>query len=654
MKRSHFSFQRTLFTILLNLQKKQKSEGGYVLVVVMGMVLALSTMLITAALTSKVDSNNTRASSNIATGFYAAEAGLNLRAKEIRSTFNGYNRPSGTSPTDWATCRDRGWNYTRVTNNHFDCDNSQTFQGKRVSTFVLEDPTNPTSLTINRGELFGGLNAQEYRYDVTSVAFDSQNEPTASLQMRFKSRLIPLFQFAAFYDKDLEILPGPDMTLSGPVHTNGDLYLNAGSTLTVQGQISTTGNLYRRRKNNNDCGGTVRASSSSSTTATTAIACSGQITNVTPWNNQIRINLPRVDVPPPEALDPIAGSTYWDSADLRVMLTLDSSGNPSSIDIKNANGSTDGTRSSRLESCGSPLATATADNSPFSTSNQIYNFREGKNIRMLNVNVLRLLNCIKQENLLESGRALDDTTENGLVFHFSVDGPNDNVNVPGGATDGNPYGIKLSNGSRLESNLSGAPTVKGLTVVTDQALYVQGDYNCVWVSGNCNNKKPAAFLADSLNVLSNSWNDANNGSSSGLQNASETRINAAFLAGTDVTGGQEGASGQNNGNYNGGLENYPRFHENWGGQTLRYRGSFVSLNRPRRVDGSWGSQRYAAPLRDWNYDTDFNNAANLPPLSPRFVYLRQERFSREFERRASAWSLPNLFASISPWFSPKY
>ena len=30
-------------------------------------------------------------------------------------------------------------------------------------------------------------------------------------------------------------------------------------------------------------------------------------------------------------------------------------------------------------------------------------------------------------------------------------------------------------------------------------------------------------------------------------------------------------------------------------------------------------------------DTDFNDAANLPPLSPRFVYLRQTLFQREFE-----------------------
>ena len=162
--------------------------------------------------------------------------------------------------------------------------------------------------------------------------------------------------------------------------------------------------------------------------------------------------------------------------------------------------------------------------------------------------------------------------------------------------------------------------------MTDQAIYVQGDYNAV-------NKKPAAFLADSLNVLSNNWNDTNSTGPLSGRTASDTTIYAAFLAGTDTTGGVEGPGGQDRDSYNGGLENYPRFHENWTGETLTYLGSFVSLNKPRHVDGAWayGGAQYTAPRRNWGYDTDFNDAANLPPLSPRFVYLRQELFVRRFD-----------------------
>jgi hypothetical protein len=160
--------------------------------------------------------------------------------------------------------------------------------------------------------------------------------------------------------------------------------------------------------------------------------------------------------------------------------------------------------------------------------------------------------------------------------------------------------------------------------VSDQAIYVQGDYNSV-------SKIPAAVMADSINVLSNAWADGNSAAAISSRVASSTIINSAFLAGTDSTGGVEGAGGQN-GYYNGGLENYPRFHENWSGKVLTYRGSFVSLGTPLHVNGRWSAQSYNPPNRDWNYDTSFNNAANLPPITPRFVYLRQELFVRDFEK----------------------
>ena len=51
------------------------------------------------------------------------------------------------------------------------------------------------------------------------------------------------------------------------------------------------------------------------------------------------------------------------------------------------------------------------------------------------------------------------------------------------------------------------------------------------------------------------------------------------------------------------------------------------------MNGGWvyGNPQYYPPSRDWHYDTDFDDAANLPPLSPRFTYIRQELFVRKFE-----------------------
>jgi hypothetical protein len=106
-----------------------------------------------------------------------------------------------------------------------------------------------------------------------------------------------------------------------------------------------------------------------------------------------------------------------------------------------------------------------------------------------------------------------------------------------------------------------------------------------------------------------------------------TTVYAAFIGGVDTT---------TTGNYNGGLENYPRFHEDWAGGTLTYRGSFVSLGTPRHNNGAWcgtggGCNIYNPPVRNWDYDSDYQLVQNLPPLTPRFVSVQQILFTETFQ-----------------------
>src|SRR5258706_1730899 len=70
----------------------------------------------------------------------------------------------------------------------------------------------------------------------------------------------PLFQYAVFYDSDLEIQPGADMTIRGRVHTNHDMYLGSGTTLTFNtNYLHAAGDIYRNRKDDpNSSPGTVR------------------------------------------------------------------------------------------------------------------------------------------------------------------------------------------------------------------------------------------------------------------------------------------------------------------------------------------------------------------------------------------------------------
>jgi hypothetical protein len=783
MKRSGSRSQKILFSLLIQLRRhRASSEGGYIIVVVAGMIVAMAAMLLTAELVARVDTNSTKSSGNSAAGFYAAEAGLNLRAKEIRTKFTGYNVPIGISPsiTDPLTPPCQSGNQG---DGDFACNNSLTIQDylypndstKRinVSTYVIDQNivngvSKPTSINIGPNEPFAGLNAQEYRYDVASTAYDRANNPTAFLGIRFKSRLVPLFQFFAFYENDLDITRPATLTINGPIHTNGNLYINAANDVTINGQLSSAGRMYRGEK---DPSQTCNHSSSGKVRIKDAVgnllemACSGsprgeittpETTNanrvyvggayVNNWGGQIRPSIARLTLPSTSLTDaklPDSNNTYetWNKADLRIALRLtnDSAESPVSIEVVNADKSTNAAATATLNSSTClPTSTTLAGTSYTANSNSItvangtnftdgdalriasssfedsdenlitkavntftlkrplgkqgianvsgvtvqkaivwssktfFNYREktldttadtttaglklkGRLIRMLNVDVQGVMNCASAL----MGKSLGDSTEGGLVWHFTVLGPKSDVDVTKTTPDApNSYGIRLYNGAKLGSSVAGSPEIKGLTIASDQAMYIRGDYNSI-------SKKPAAIMADSINVLSNSsplddsytctgynaiYNasdcpDANTTAVAGRIASNTTTINAAFLAGVDVTGN---VAGENSG----GLNNYPRLHENWSGKTFTYRGSMVSLGKARRVNGQFGDvgdtwNIYFAPTRAWSYETDFDNASNLPPLTPRFVYLRQERFSRDFTRTSLLpSSLP--IASIFP------
>lgn len=591
---------------------RRKKSDGFVLITVLMMLALLSALFGAYYSTTSLETSSVKHSRSGSSAFFAAEAGLNLRAEAIRQIFVDYNRPAGSSPAVTSPCSS-----SNLGTGHFAC-LSYLFNKRSVKTYVSEDPSNPVILTIPVGERYQNLNAQEYRYTTVATATNTLKKDEAKLELRFKSRLVPLFQFAAFYNKDLEILPGPTMALSGPVHTNGDLYLYSNSaTLTISGQVTSAGSLWRGRKN-----GAVSGSCSNqqvyiydpASPRSLLPSCGSrtQITKnqVTSWNGMIQMNVQPVTVPSPSVFAPTPGQIYWDKADLRLVLALNSSGSVIGVQVRNVNDTDNSSASGQLNACsgsisGKPVGTTT-----------IFNFRENANIRLLDVDLQAVFNCLHSSSWFGTGKRLDDATEGGIVMHLTVKGPNSNLAKSN-------YGVRVRNGAALASSLGGAPTIKGLTIVSDQAAYVMGNYNSV-------NKKPAAVMADSINELSGNWIDSNSAAALSSRIASSTTYNVAFLSGTDVTGGAEGPSGQG-GAYNGGLENYPRFHEDWTGRVNTYRGSFVSLGTPLRANGQWGTQSYAAPNRDWNYDTSFNDAANLPPITPRFVYLRQELFVRDFD-----------------------
>jgi hypothetical protein len=592
--------------------QKSENDNGFVMITVLMMLALLSALFGAYYSTTGAETSSIRYSRAGSSSFYAAEAGLNIRAEAIRQVFVDYNRPTGTSPTTTSPCSG-----ANMGSGSFAC-LSYIFNLRAVKSYVSEDASNPVILTIPPGERYQNLNAQEYRYTTVSTATNKQNKDEAKLELRFKSRLVPLFQFAAFYNKDLEILPGPAMSLAGPVHTNGDLYLySQNATLTINGQVTTAGNLWRGRKN-----GAVGSSCTNqqvlifdpATARSLLPTCPtrSQITKtqIAPWNGMVQTNVQPVTVPAPAVFAATPGQIYWNKADLRLVLSINAGGAIVGVQVRNIDDSVNAPASVTLNACAGSISTRAVG------TTTMFNFRENATIRLLDVDLQATFNCLRNSNWFGTGKLLNDSTEGGIVMHLTVKGPNSNLAKSN-------YGVRVRNGAELASNVAGSPTIRGLTIVSDQAAYVMGNYNTI-------NKKPAAIMADTLNELSGAWNDANAAAGLGSRVASSTTYNLAFLGGTDISGGIEGQAGQG-GSYNGGLENYPRFHEDWSGRVNTYRGSFVSLGVPQRANGQWSTQSYGAPNRDWNYDTSFNDAANLPPITPRFVYLKQELFVRDFD-----------------------
>ncbi|MEB3312087.1 MAG: hypothetical protein VKJ02_17815 [Snowella sp.] len=798
-----------LYRSLIKLyQKPTSADQGYMLFLVIALSIALSGLLIAYSLLTKIHQVTMRSSANSNSGFYGVEAALNTRAEQLRSLYIDYRRPSGTWPTALSACMDN--NAANNGTADYGCqsqrlaaprDTSDTLTA--FSYVVSNNPQvggvdQPSIGTVPPGDTFQNLNMLEYRYSINAVA-KKTNAPTDQVNaiagMAIKARLIPMFQFAAFYLNDLEILPGADMNLSGPIHTNGNLYLGANTTLSINSQVTASRNLFNSRKNDNSTypNGRVRIRTpielttpfspllqwgTGSTSPTTAAMNPNLI--AARWGSQIKLGIDALSIPDASILD--LGGDYAQKADLQIRYTPDSSATTVPFELTATSRTTSGTvsatriltegeRRSLLQpvlvsqalatitdanyrpcspatpvnpgsgitltteqtaalanalylamvsqttpipfnggnpsftvgttldavvdtftdlttsqrdtlkanlTASNPAAIAALDNrcfvsAPFQdigrTTNvpSFYNDREGREMRLLQINVesLTIWNHLGRSveftngtvtntnngqgysanqrifttatadsnapvgSFQNLGLAAADNSKEGLVFHATIN----TTTYPSAAGNQSPYGFAIIRGRQLpglgETTTILDPT--GLTFVSDQAVYLQGDYNTL-------NWQPASILADSLNVLSNACLNIHNAinkdsnancnvsNSNGKVTPTPTTINTAFLAGTDITNSTASPG------YNGGLENYPRFSENWGGVLLAYRGSFVSTSTPLHVRGTWSNQRYGAPNRNWDYDTRFNLAQNLPPFSPRFVYLKQESFNRNFNQ----------------------
>jgi hypothetical protein len=192
----------------------------------------------------------------------------------------------------------------------------------------------------------------------------------------------------------------------------------------------------------------------------------------------------------------------------------------------------------------------------------------------------------------------------------------------------NKRGIRLKNGAKLPDG-SNVGSALGLTVASGNPIYVQGDYNTGTAGGvqpmsNSGDpsqptvpgysRQPAAIIGDAVTILSNSWSDALSGT---VPTATNTTVNAGIISGIVPSG---------NGYYSGGVENFPRFLEDWSDKSFTYYGSMLQLYNSQQGVGHWGAANvYSPPDRAWYFDSNF--LSKPPPgLLASYDYIRSRWF----------------------------
>jgi len=465
--------------------------------------------------------------------------------------------------------------------------------GEGVLDQTWVDSTRGMVLT-NLDSQFAGLYGFVYECTVRSNARQigaAYTDVTAAVRQDFQLASIPVFQFAIFYSLDLEINPGPSMKITGKVHGNGDIYTSPGDTLEFADSVGAVGKIYHHRHPDDPTGSSGRIP----TYHGARLEGDGSLTLPIGQSNTPSAVVQIMDMPPmgEDARSLLGRQRFHNKADLVVLTT-----STNTLLVK-FNSAGDGTSFATIPDA----SLKTGSNYTFIRTNAaFYDYREGKQVLGTEIDVAKFnqwmtTNSVGMTLTSQRGRALNSVYVN------------DARSVSGRLT-----AVRVVNGQTLPA--------AGLTVVTPRPLYVKGHYNATDLTVGSTNTaatKPASLIGDAITVLSGSWSDGYSSSTSlGSRSAVNTTVNAAFLAGIVQTTNSSGTK-----KYSGGVENFPRFLEGWGGKTFTYNGSMVVMFPSRYATKFWiaPGTYYGAPNRRWAFDSNFLTMSKLPPCTPQVQKL---------------------------------
>ncbi len=450
--------------------------------------------------------------------------------------------------------------------------------GNPGQTYVQRTPGNNY---VVLGSIYAGLKGYVSTYTVVSHARDTANvqDVTAGVFQQLLLTGIPIFQFSMFSSGNMEISCGQPFDITGRVHSNGHLYVEPDNLMTFESSVTAVLDVLNQRDPLDTRGTPLPPVYVIQPAIVPAMTLPIGITN-TP--EAIR----EIIEPPPLGGDTnpaLAALRYYNLSD--VVVTVSDTG----ITAK----------SGKLVDNFSTTIPTNELAGFISTNASFVDNREGKTVQPIDINIGNL-NAWNATNT--SLRPL--LTGSNLTSIYVVD----NRNLPSTSLGA----VRVVNGSQLPPN--------GLTVATGRPLYVLDDYNSDTANRGTTNTSftaPASLVADAITILSDAWNDANQQGAT-VNVATSTTVNAALLTGVVET---------TLGHYSGGMENFPRFLENWSSATNTYNGSMVKMFPSLYATGVWGGSYYSPPARNWAYDVNFDDPTKLPPLTPQFQQVQRQQWA---------------------------
>ena len=525
------------------------------------------------------------------------------------------------------------------------------------SSLIYIDPTEPDNLFDPlKGKFVRAFDINLYG---SATVTDPNGGPNISsyVSQRFQVRDSPLFSHAIFYNLDLDLHPGPNMDISGPVHSNLDIRVAPYNYLKFHGTVSTANNVLHQYEHlstsrsghvyfPDDTGSLLSMKVGStwkdSKMGTGSISHDFRSYASNRWKGYVQTQVHGINDYKPVAFadyepdDPSTGS-YDPINSGRAIIEqplhpIHSEYNSEIESQKMSNKAglyfkwdTTSKTVYAYKKGGAAVDISHLENSLWEYKHDtLYDRRRGDWITTVNIHTGKLKQLIESPDTTDNTKHIggyDPSSDwNGVIYLESYSTDSDLI----ANAKLNMSGIRLLGG---ETDVSGEGipsrgTDPGMSFVTNNVLYIQGHFNADGVSSANSSYQPdtgevpVAIMGDTITFLSENWNDSN---TSLEPSAVTTEVSAAVVSGIRPPNVQ----GDNS--YSGGAHNFARYLENWTGKTSYLRGSMVCLYEAEVDFSKWSTSYYDPPNRGYGFNNLFKNGT-FPPGTPLIRTYRRDNF----------------------------